>query len=141
VSISVSPSQRRVHPRLWARIALVAVEGFVALGAVYGSILLITDAWQLDREMLRQLPVDTWVVPGVALAVLVAVPNLIAGVLAAIGHRWALKVSMVTGGVLVGWIIVQIAVIQQFFYLQPVMGICGLLTIILACLLPGHAAR
>jgi hypothetical protein len=33
--------------------------------------------------LLRHLPVDTWVVPGVALAVLMAVPNLIAGVLTA----------------------------------------------------------
>jgi hypothetical protein len=43
---------------------------------------------------------------------------------------------LLAGGVLVGWIVVQIALIQQYFVLQPVMALCGLLTIGLAALLP-----
>jgi len=33
-------------------------------------------------------------------------------------------------------IIAQIALARQYFFLQPVIAICGLLTIGLACLLP-----
>jgi hypothetical protein len=136
MSISLSRPRREVHGRLWARTALVVVEAFVAVGAVYGSIMLITDGWRLDRSMLRHLPVDTWVMPGVALAALVAVPYVIAAVLVVTRHPLARAVSLLAGGVLVGWIVVQLAVIQQYFFLQPVMGICGLFTLGLAYLLP-----
>lgn len=138
MSVSLASKQHRGHGRLWARIPLVGVEAFVAIGAIYGSIMLITDSWRLDREMLDRLPIETWIVPGIALAVLVAVPNLIAGVLVAIGHRAARTVSLLTGAVLVAWIIGQIAVIQQYIVLQPVMAACGLLTIGLGYLLPGR---
>jgi hypothetical protein len=134
--VSLARPRRRVQRRRWARMALVGVEAFVAIGAVYGSVMLVTDAWHLDRAMLRHLPIDTWVLPGIALAVLVAVPNLIAGILVAIRHPAARAVSLLAGGVLVGWIVVQIALIQQYFVLQPVMALCGLLTIGLAALLP-----
>jgi hypothetical protein len=136
VAISLSAPPRRVHRRRWVRIALLAVEAFVAVGAVYGSIMLVTDAWRLDRAILRHLPVDAWALPGIALAVLIAVPNLIAGVLVAIGHPMARTVSLLTGGILVAWIIAQVALIQQHFVLQPVMGVCGLVTIGLGYLLP-----
>ena len=135
VSVSLTAPRRRVRRRLRARIALVAAEAFVAVGAVYGSIMLITDGWQLDRAMLRHLPVDTWVLPGLALAVLVAVPNLAAGVLVAIGHPTGRFMSLLAGAILIAWIIAQLALIQQYFALQPVMAICGLLTIGLAWLL------
>jgi hypothetical protein len=140
VTVSLSSPPRRVRRRLWTRIALVAVEAFVAAGAAYGSIMLITDAWRLDPAMLRHLPVDTWMLPGVALAVLIAVPNVVAAVLVAMGGAWARAVSLLAGGILVGWIVVQIALIQQYFYLQPVMGVCGLLTIALAYRLPAAEA-
>lgn len=136
MSVSQIRAQRRMHRRLWARIALVAVEGFVAIGAIYGSIMLITDAWRLDRTMLDHLPVDTWVLPGVALAVLVALPFATSATLVAIGHSTARGVSSLAGTVLIGWIVAQIVLIQQYFFLQPVMGICGLLTIGLAYLMP-----
>jgi hypothetical protein len=112
------------------------VEAFVAAGAIYGSIMLITDAWQLDRSMLDHLPVDTWILPGVALAVLIAVPYVVSTILVVIGHSTARGVALLAGTVLAGWIVVQIALIQQYFFLQPVMGLCGLLTIGLALLLP-----
>ena len=133
MSFSLSPAR---HRRRWIRGPLVAVEAFVAVGAIYGSIMLITDTWRLNPTMLRHLPVDTWVLPGVALAVLVALPYAIAGLLVAIGHSTARVVSFLAGGILVGWIIIQIALIQQYFFLQPVMGLCGLLTIGLAYPLP-----
>jgi hypothetical protein len=136
--MSLSSPPRRVNRRFWVRPALAAVEAFVAIGAVYGSIMLISDAWRLDHAMLRHLPVDSWVLPGVALAVLIAVPNLFAGILVTINHPVARTVSLLAGGVLVGWIIGQLALIQQYFFLQPVMGISGPLTLGLAALLPGN---
>ena len=125
-----------MQPRLWARIALVIVEAFVAVGAVYGSIMLITNAWRLDQAMLRHLPVDTWLLPGAALAALVALPYVVAAFLVLTRHPMARAVSLLAGGILVGWIVVQLALIQQYFFLQPVMALCGLLTIGLAYLLP-----
>jgi hypothetical protein len=136
VSISLSRPQRRLRDRFWARAALVVVEAFVAIGAIYGSIMLITDAWRLDRSMLRHLPVDTWVLPGVALAALIAVPYVLATILVVMRHSMARTVSLAAGGILVGWILAQLVLIQQYFFLQPVMAVSGLLTIGLACLVP-----
>jgi hypothetical protein len=51
-------------------------------------------------------------------------------------HPVARTISLVAGGVLVGWIIGQLALIQRRFFLQPVMGICRLLTVGLAARLP-----
>jgi hypothetical protein len=51
----------------------------------------------------------------------VAVPQSLAAVLIAIGHRGSVPVAWVAAISLVGWIVVQLAVLQRYFFLQPVI--------------------
>ena len=60
-------------------------------------------------------------VPGVALFAVVAVPMLGAAALALLGSRRAAGAAMAAGALLVGWILVQLAVIGPRMALQAVM--------------------
>src|SRR5213078_2914548 len=88
-----------------------ALELFTGIGAVYGAAMLVTDAWHLPSEYLDPLPVHGWVVPGVALL----------AALALLGSRRAAGAALAAGALLVGWILVQLAVIGPRMALQAVM--------------------
>jgi hypothetical protein len=60
---------RRSDARL--RYALIGLGLFVAVGAVYGAVMLITDGWHLPVQDLQPLPLESWVLPGLALFALV----------------------------------------------------------------------
>ena len=37
--------------------------------------------------------------------------------------------SVLAGSVLIGWIVVQVLVLRRYFFLQPVLGIAGVLVV------------
>jgi hypothetical protein len=47
-------------------------------------------------------------------------------------NRWALAASYLAGLVLVAWILVQLLVLQRYFFLQPVIAGLGTLEVLLA---------
>jgi hypothetical protein len=114
--------------RQWSAVrwSLAGLETFVGVGALYGALMLITDAWGLPVDDLAPLPLHSWVLPGVALVVLVAIPMLGA----ALGTRRntvrVADVSIAVGALLVGWIAVQLIVIGPQMFLQAVMLVLGL---------------
>jgi hypothetical protein len=65
---------------------------------------------------LHQTPFTSWVLPGAALLIGVAVPQLTALSLLVSGHRWALAVGYLAGPGLVAWIAVQMLVLQRYFF-------------------------
>jgi hypothetical protein len=110
----------------YTRVALVMLEVFVGVGAVYGGVMLARDSWGLPVTDLEPLPLHSWVLPGVALLVSVAAPMLAAAVLVARSHVRAADASVLAGAILVGWIVVQLAVIGPQMALQAVMFVLGL---------------
>ncbi len=121
VTLSV-PTRRR---ETVLRYALIWLEVFVAVGAVYGAIMLITDAWHLPVGDLRPLPLHSWVLPGIALFALVTVPMVAAAIAVFWDLRPAADLSLAAGGLLVGWIGAQLLVIGPQMWLQPVMAVLG----------------
>jgi hypothetical protein len=108
--------------------SLVSLELFIGIGAIYGSYRLITDSWHLPTRDLAPLPLHSWVLPGLALLVIVAVP-----MLAAAGLAWRFVVrtansSITAGVILVGWIVIQVAIVGLQMWLQPVMLVLGAVT-------------
>jgi hypothetical protein len=108
------------------------LELFIGGWAVYGAVMLATDAWHLPVADLAPLPLHSWVLPGVGLLLVVAVPMLVAAALQWRHARRAAGASLAAGVLLVSWIAVQVAVIGPQMWLQPLMLVAGLATAALA---------
>ncbi|PFG16898.1 hypothetical protein ATK74_1453 [Propionicimonas paludicola] len=130
MSVPVAASGRR-----WQTWALAVIEVFVAYQAISGGVGLITDTWKLPTAWLARTPFDTWVGPGWILIGLVAVPQLLAAVPQLfLPRRPGLGVlaGLLAGANLLIWIILQLAVLQIYFFLQPVIAGFGVVEIGLA---------
>jgi hypothetical protein len=85
----------------------------------------VTDAWHLPLEYLDPLPLHGWVLPGIALFAVVALPMLGAAALATLGSHRAADAAVAAGALLVGWIVVQLAIVGPRMALQAVMLAMG----------------
>ena len=117
---------RAARPRLgWSGGMLLGVLVVMALNAVGGGIGLATTGIGMPESWLEGLSVDTWVLPGLALLLLVGVPQAVTAWLVWSRHPWAPLAAVVAGVGLVLWIAVQLAVMQRYFFLQPVVAGAG----------------
>ena len=112
--------------------ALLVVLVLVAANAVYGGIGLVLDGMGMPLEWLDRLPVDSWTWPGVALLATVALPQLVAAWYVGRRDPRAGVVGLVAGAALVLWIVVQVLLLQRYFFLQPVIAGLGVLEMVLA---------
>lgn len=126
------------HPvgtRPWQAWVLVAFELFVAYQAVSGGMGLISDTWKLPTEWLVRTPFSTWVGPGWLLIGTVAFPHVLAAIpVVFLPRRPGLGIlaGVLAGISLLLWIAIQIAVLQVYFFLQPVIAVIGLIELGLA---------
>jgi hypothetical protein len=72
------------------------------------------------------------VLPGVALLIGVAVPQLAATALILLGARSGLPAGYLAGLLLVAWIAVQLLILRRYFFLQPVIAGIGAAEVLLA---------
>ena len=116
----------------WEGAVLLALLLFVGVGAVYGGIGLMVNGMGMPGEWLDRMPVDTWTWPGVALLLTVAVPQFVAAWLVVRHDPRAGLAGVVVGAALVLWILVQLAVLQRYFFLQPVIAGIGVLEVLVS---------
>lgn len=131
-TVTERPREAGASRRGWAGTGLLVVLLFVAANALYGGIGLMVDGMGMPDEWLEPLPVDTWTWPGVALLLTVAAPQLATAWLVWRRHPWAPVAGLVAGAALVLWIVVQLALLQRYFFLQPVIAGLGLAEVLLA---------
>jgi hypothetical protein len=98
----------------------------VAISAYGGAAGLITGWLRPSSSMTARLPLHSPVFAGIALACVVAVPAKVVAVLAWRRHPRDRDAAAVAGVLLVGWIVVELAVVRQFSALQVVYGLAGL---------------
>lgn len=122
----------RTTRRTWHQWALVATLALVTVNAVYGGIGLMANGMGMPDDWLERTPFDSWVLPGVALLLTVAVPQAWALVASWRGGPTAPRVALLVGAALVLWIVVQLLVLRRYFFLQPVIAGLGLLEVALA---------
>lgn len=116
--------------RQWS---LIVLELLVALSATYGGVGLIWDnAIGMPADWLRATPFTSWVLPGILLLLVVGVPMGVAAAGEIARAPWAALASVVAGAAQVGWIGVQLVVMQRYNVLQPVMLGVGLMIMLLA---------
>jgi hypothetical protein len=117
---------------MWARWALAVLDGLTGAAAVYGGVGLIRDGFGMPDGWLAGTPLTGWVLPGVALLIGVAVPQLSAAALIGSGVRPGLAAGYLAGLLLIAWIAVELLILRRYFFLQPVIAGIGVAEILLA---------
>lgn len=88
----------------WLVIALELFVGVIA--AVCGPLLIVTDGLGMDRGELDATPFTSFVMPGIVLA-LVGIVLVIAGIRLLRRTAWGIDASLMAGGMLLGWIVIE----------------------------------
>lgn len=107
--------------------ALLAVELFLGLNAVVGGIGLMINGLGMPLDQLDGSPFDSYLIPGLILALVVGGATLGAAGLVWTRRTIAPLASLAAGAVTVGWIAGQVAMLGSISLLQPVILGLGLL--------------
>lgn len=107
------------------RALLTWLAGFAAASAWFGAVGLMSGLLPVEDAMAARLPFESPVFGGLALAVVVAVPTTLLTVLSHRRHPRARDVAALAGLLLIGWVVVELAVVREFSFLQPVYGLVG----------------
>lgn len=131
----VGDSHDQKRPR-WSYLLLASLV-FLGGGAIYGGVSFILDPTGgmlgIPSQWIQDSPFGSYLIPGVFLLVVLGVGSFVTVFGIARRRVWAWPVGIALGIVTVLWIVVQYGVIQQYFFLQPV--IAGVGTAIVALLL------
>ena len=103
----------------------------MAAAACAGGIGLAGGSIDLGTAISQRLPLHSPVLGGVALLAVVALPMTAAAVAAWRGITRAPEIVTLAGLALIGWIVVEIAFIRTFAWLQPVCAAYGVLMVVL----------
>jgi hypothetical protein len=98
------------------RITLVVIEACSGLGAIGGGIALLIGAmgqW-LPVAFLQGTPFSDYSIPGLILTVVVGGGMLLAAATQFIEREWAVLLSAAMGLILIGWEIVEVAIIDRY---------------------------
>lgn len=115
--------------------ALTLLSGFVAVWALAGAFGLLTGGIDLGTTIVERLPFDSTVFAGLALLFVVGVPMTATTVMAYRADPRATALAIVSGGLLVGWIVVQLSIIRTFSWMQPVSVAFGLTVLVVGVLI------
>ncbi|PXW30333.1 UNVERIFIED_CONTAM: hypothetical protein DES50_108143 [Williamsia faeni] len=114
----------RSSKRIWRATAMVTATTTSVL-ALAGAIGVAGGGTRFGEEIESRLPWQSPVFAGIALAVVVGIPTALAAFTLWRNTTQAALITLIAGFLLVGWIAVQIAVIQTFNPLQVVFGLVG----------------
>lgn len=115
-------------------ICLVVMLAFGSVSSIVGSVFVIAaDGAGLPQSYLTGTPFDSYLIPGLILGVVVGGTQVVGAVAVLARWRSALVLSAVAGFGMVIWIFVELAVIDEYSWLQTpyfVLGIAQLATVI-----------
>lgn len=123
---AAAPGASRVDP---ADRALAALDAAVGISAIGGAAYALGGAKDWPKEWLDGSPFTTYRVPGLVLGGVQAPLAIAAGVALWRGDRRAGPLALATGVVQVGWILVQARIIGYRSFLQPLLGVIGLVSL------------
>ena len=116
-------------------VALGIVQVFIALGAIPAGMLFLVDPtgsfMGMNAEMLRNAPFHDFSVPGLFLLIVLGVGNAVAALFSFLLLNLSGKAGIVLGLILVVWIAVQVYWMGFTSFLQPVMGVTGVVEMVL----------
>lgn len=94
---------------------LILLTGFIALTAIGGGIALLTglESNRFPLEWLRGTPFPDYTIPALILAIAVGGSALVACLMLIMRHRMSLPVSVASGVIMMGYIVVEYLILQQ----------------------------
>jgi hypothetical protein len=104
---------------------LAVAAALSGLSALAGAVGLLAGWTSFGPEIDARLPFGSPTLAGIALAAVVGVPMLVLAVAAWKGDPRTDALALVAGGLLIGWIVVQTAVIRAFSPFQPAYLLVG----------------
>jgi len=122
MAIRTAPSRADLVARCW----LAPLAGLTAVSAMAGAVGLATGAVDLGADAADRLPRRSLPFAAVALAVVVGLPMAVAAFLAGRGHPGRGIAAVLAGVLLVGWILVEVAIIRELSWLQVLFAAVGL---------------
>ena len=118
------------------RIALIVVDLFAALSAIVGAVGLVVGYMNIPLSVLQGTPFADFTVPALLLGIVVGGSALAAATIALFGpRRFETLASAAAGGIMAGWMIVEVAMIGLDVWVQAAYFGVGLVMIGLAALL------
>lgn len=130
-----------LHTQLVMRSIITSLCALMAVWSYGGAIGLMAGAVDLGSTVNIRLPAGSPVLAGFGLLALVAVPMTVAAVSAWRHFDSTWWITVLAGALLVVWIIVQIAFIRQYEWLQPFCVIYGIVLIALGFLHSSENSR
>ncbi|MGD9996713.1 MAG: hypothetical protein AB7L17_22335 [Ilumatobacteraceae bacterium] len=130
--LDLDTAERTRLDRLAFRRTLAGLALVMAVAAVGGGLGLAMGWIDMGSTIDERLPFDSPVLAGTALAAIVALPMAVTAWRAWREDGRAGHTGELAGVMLVGWIAVQLVVIRQFSFLQPVCVAFALALLVLA---------
>lgn len=110
---------RQTIPRHWLKHTIIGLELFGGFWTVAGGIGLLTGSIGLSEDYLEGSIFDSYVIPALILMFVVGGALLGAASLMWRHHRLAPEASLVAAATLLGWIVVQLAIVGYISWMQP----------------------
>lgn len=109
---------------------------FTAINALVAGALFVFDpsgsAMGMDVSYLGPSPFDNYFIPGMVLFFVNGVMNIVAAMATLRNHRWANRLVVLQGILLVGWILAQVWMVRDINLLHAIMFFVGVTLMILA---------
>jgi hypothetical protein len=139
--------QHRWERRPIALWPLLAVMGFLSLGALVGGVSFVVDrtgsGLGARPSWLEETPVSDFLLPGLFLLVVYGIGSaiLMAGLAWRfspgplgrldrwLGYHWSWAGTLVVGAVLIAWILYEFTIIPEVIVLQPILILVGILMV------------
>lgn len=128
-----------VWMKKYLRTLAITLLLFNGVNALYGGWFLITDPTggklQMPLSYLEHSFFNNYLIPGIILFITNGISSILIAALVIAKKKYAPLLIIVQGSILVGWIVIQIILLQTFYYLQLVLGFIGLLLMLCGYLL------
>ena len=112
------------------RRTVVGLHLYNAVSAVGGGIALITGGLGVPTTLLRHTPFESFVVPGIFLAVIIGGSATIGATALLTHRRRATVISAAAGAVMVGWIAGETVLVEGFSWLQGLYLLTGAIALV-----------
>ena len=116
--------------KLLLTIVAAALLLFNGIGALYGgwSLMAYPDGsdLQMPIEWLERTPFSDFLIPGIILFIANGLCSIFVFAMLLFNHKKASWLVMAQGVILVGWIVVQILLVQKYHPLQLILGVAGI---------------